>query len=552
MYKMFIVDDNQRDRRGIQTVLNWDEIGICIAGSYSNGKAALEQFNKIKPDVVLTDISMPVMNGIEMARKMKDINPDIKIIFMSCYNEFDFARSAVELGIEDYVLKPIIQEELEKAIRKTTHKYQTEQNMKTEKEEMLKQINQSLPLFRDQFLRELFFGYYTNIDEIESRSRFLGIRFHEKQTYCVVTFILNENVQKFSNIKTDERYFIGYSIQKSINEYNLKPWPFYSYQVSETEFSVVFMIEYHEGSRKDDDLFDAIIAMKEEIEEKLDISLVIGISKRSGEILDIPVLFQQSLKAIQIRLFSDKNDIILYKDIEVLENSKFEEQIDLHQLCRDIRQVIEYGEEDEIPELINKYIRKELTVYSEGYVKNIAFSIVNTLQIMLIESDQSFQNIFGNDISVWEKLRNFESIKDIHQWLYNLIKAVIEHMCGKRMSQYEKIVKDVKGIIEKRYNESITVNEIAESIYLSPYHTNSIFKQVTGKTIFDYLTEYRMEKAKELLKNPYSRIYLVADSVGYKNKSHFCLTFKKYAGITPSEYKSRALPGMKVEDGYEE
>ncbi len=169
----------------------------------------------------------------------------------------------------------------------------------------------------------------------------------------------------------------------------------------------------------------------------------------------------------------------------------------------------------------------------------VSFLIVNIVRLILVEKNESFENIFGEEYILWNKLNNFETIKNIRQWMYNILKTINEYLVSKHQSLHVQIVENIKEIIRNRYHEQLTIGEVAESLYFSALHANNIFKKETGKTIFDYLVEYRIEKAKELLKDPDIRIYLVAEKVGYNNKSHFCLTFKKYTGMTPAEYKNK-------------
>ena len=130
---------------------------------------------------------------------------------------------------------------------------------------------------------------------------------------------------------------------------------------------------------------------------------------------------------------------------------------------------------------------------------------------------------------------------DVKQWIYNVFKTVKEHLAEKNIVKNVRIVNAIKEFIKNNYNEQISINDISKAVYFSGRYANSLFKKETGKTIFDYVIEYRMEKAKKLLREQDSKVALVAEAVGYTNNSYFCLSFKKIVGMTPAEYKRKGI-----------
>ena len=174
-------------------------------------------------------------------------------------------------------------------------------------------------------------------------------------------------------------------------------------------------------------------------------------------------------------------------------------------------------------------------MYSEKYVRTLLLAVLQSIELVYAEAGKKFRDAAA--VSGLPAAERWTSIADVARTLDALLETAAAQLQVDYKTEYELMVDNIKAIIADQYREPITVQTIADQVYLSPSRINSIFKAITGRTIFDYLTEYRMEKAKELLKDPYSRIYLVAQQVGYANKSHFCLVFRKYTGLTPSEYK---------------
>lgn len=536
---MMIVDDNPRERKGIQTLLNWHELGIEIVASFGNGQQALDHIESYHPDIILTDITMPVLNGIKMSMILKQTHPHIKIIFMSGYNEFDYARSAVDLDIYGYILKPIIAEELEKVICKVLHIYKEEQTLLQEKEEMKAQLAKSLPLFQEQFLRDLIFG--TLQDSVHVADRFTYLQVFPFDAYEVQVLILsihhygkNEQTMDF-----DQEYFLSATLRKRISTLEEEQSKIYVLQNSLKEFVLVAFRQAC-GNLLYTNIIDGVLSLKEEVEDHFGLSTTIGISKISASFLDLPVLYHQSMDAIHTKFYSSGNQVIFYEEIEEIQENVFEGKVNLQNLYKEIKEIMSIGDRDTLHDFIHRYFDSD-PYQSENYIRSLSFSIINIIQLILIEQNDSFENIFDGKVLVYEKLSKFETIHDIRQWVYNILKVSIEHLVEKHRPGHGQIVDKIKEIITQQYRERITVHDIADLINFSSSHANNIFKSATGQTIFDYLTEYRIGKAKELLKDPLSKIYLVAEEVGYTNKAHFSLQFKKITGLTPAEYKSKAV-----------
>lgn len=203
--------------------------------------------------------------------------------------------------------------------------------------------------------------------------------------------------------------------------------------------------------------------------------------------------------------------------------------------------VVKCGNAKDIQRLIVKYFQMDCP-YSPIYVKSIAYSMLHVLQGILAELDMNAEHQLWRDITDWDTLFRLASMAEIRHWLSDKINAVQEFV---RVSEYggrnQRIVNDIKSIIDAGYSHFENVGQIVEPLQISSSHANLIFKRYTGETIFDYLNYRKMEAAKQLLLNPYVKIYEVAEKTGYKTHSYFAALFKQYTGVTPMQYKTRSL-----------
>ncbi len=541
MYKMFIVDDNPRHRRNAVNITNWESFGISIAGEYANGRLALDNVDVQRPDIILADVSMPVMDGIEMARRLKEKHPNIKVIFMSCHNEFEYVRSAIDLDAYGYILKPFKAEELIRVIKKVLNIYKVEDALQKEREEMAQYISQSLPLLQEQFLRELLYGICSANEDISKRWRFLKMELPQSYQVRVLVFHLNIDAAEQTRADMDYKYLTSYTIKRIIEDMSLS-WRFYFLQTSSIEYSIIAIkdnVAPESPEKESNDFWDAVVKLRETIKAKLNIDIIIGVSNTSDNISDIHILNQQALKALNTKIYTDGSQMILYQEIEDAQNAFFEEKVNLQDLFMEVKHLLSQGSTGDILKFVDKYLSEDSIFQSDNYIKSLSFSIVNAIQIILMENDESFDSIFNEKLIIWNKLDNFNTIKDVRNWLFNLLNTCRQYLANKDTQGYGPVVQKIKEYIHANYHNRITLEDFTRLTNYSGTHLTNVFREATGKTVFDYLIDYRMEKAKELLKSRSSKIYLVAEQVGYTNISHFCLQFKKHTGLSPTEFKNR-------------
>jgi len=539
MYKVVIVDDNPYDVEGIRKILECSEIDISIVGTYSSGYEALQNIPYLEPHIVITDIQMPEIDGIELAQIIKEKHKNTKIIFVSCYDDFDFAKTAIDLDVFGYILKPIISEQLLNAVRKVLNICENENQMQKERTELLLQINNSLPVLREEFLRGLLFS--SEIDKIENlQARIEFLKFNLPTQYCVRTICIQigSNSNDKTNADVSDEYFFASSVKKVINSFDNKLHRMFAIQTSNNGFALV---AFSNSTFEDTNIsfLELIVSIKETVSKQFDVLITIGISNFGTYFSEIPRLYQQSLSAIKTKFFKTEDEIILYEEIEELPGQTFVD-INLQSLFNEIKEILLYKTEEDVAHFLDKYLDTARNIAKdESFIKSFIYTIINILQVVLIEENESFDSIFGNQFTVWEKLNNFDTIVNVKQLIFNMFKMCIEYLQRTGSGSYGQIASDIKKIIHENYHQRLVIKDICDMIYFSPTRANYIFKQETGKTIFDYLTEYRIIKAQELLQNPYSKIYSVMNEVGYVNKANFNLQFKRITGYTPTQYRDK-------------
>lgn len=525
-YKMLVVDDSNKDRRVIRESVTWSDYGIEIVGECANGLEALSFIDKIPVDIVITDVSMPVMNGVELAKRAIEKLPSLRILFMSFYEDFEYVKSAIDMQLCGYVVKPIVKNELLEVILRITDVYKKEQRAKDEYEMLSRRIMESVPVLRDNFVRNLLLGIPDNTD-VRNKLDFLCLQIFERslfQVLCLKLVNINEENGFAREYETRHEFIKHVDLVKKLDDV-------YVLQNTADDFVIIMCKDFFEKDSMADamELYEKL-SQAGEAEFKMGISLV---EQGRGS---LHRLYGQAYKAVNSELYGVNIPIIPYS--EMTENkTDGDSGIYADEIYTRLEELITGRENKEIVTFLDDYIPGGTNSKSSYYVRYLSFAVLNALQILLLKQQKSYRDIFGDELAVWKKLNAFDTISSVRAWLLQTIMEVKAAVSGELGSRNNIMTEKIKEIIHARYGEAITLADICSEVYISTKQANNIFKQQVGESIFDYLVSYRTEVAKKLLRETDKRIYQIALDVGYSNNSHFCALFKKAVGLSPKDYR---------------
>lgn len=526
MEKMIIVDDNKREREGVSTIINWRDYGIEIVKLCANGKEALEFMDQNPVDIVLSDVEMPIMNGINLLKKMREKTINSKFIFMSCYDEFDFVKSAMDLGANGYILKPVETGELENMIEKVLKLHKTDRQREEHERMCMEIIERNPTVVFEYFLRQLLYNMRKDEQSIRKEAQLLKIpQFLTHSRVVMIKLCADDNEI------SDTMMFIS-SISEKIGTMSTAEIYIKLVTISQNKVAVVLL--YSDGCSEK--AFDLCMELKEYSHNTLGYETAFGISKESKRgLYDLHILYGQAEEAVDTFFASDNERVILYDEVEEHTSDDFG-FIDVSQLQKDVNAVIAKGDIQVAREMIARYLNGSDIIRNKNYIRYFSYVLLSIIETSLINANINTDSIVEYS-KIWSKLAKIETIFDIKQWFENIFRTVFETIEMSRQSKGKDIVEAVKKIIQSEYGSHITVNYISNKIHFSGVHINNVFKRETGMAIFDYLINYRMEMAKKLLQQPGSKVYAAAKLVGYTNQTHFKILFLQHVGMTPVEYK---------------
>ncbi len=535
MTKIMIVDDEFYFREALKVSLPWKELGFEICAEAKNGKDALGRIEDCYPDIVIVDINMPIMDGLELVQCVRDRGINCRFVILTGHSEFNYAKQAVQLGVNNYILKPVDEEELKNALLEIKKIINMEASIKIEIEGLKQQVRDSLPLLKDKLLNELIEGSFRRgKEETIQRMEYLNVCIHS--VYYQVVSIEFDYDESFC-WDVDDRQLWKFAVSNIIREILADQFAFEICYDRDDKICIIMgmdNIDYQNGI--DPLLENRLELIRASVSKHLGFTITIGVGNEKNELFDIPQSYKESLVAVKSKLTIGKNRIITYSSIadSVIKRNLFTAE-HRSQLLMNMRTV----DEAEVHTLISQIfleMRYENIHHEIPFV--VCIEMVAVCLEFIVEVGLSLNDILpGNQLNVIEEIQSKRSIEEMQSWIEEIFQHTLETLKKNKHSKASRLVEEVKRYIRSNYcNNELGIDEIAKSLFVNYAHLCFIFKRDTGFTINEYLTEYRIKKAKEFFDGGDTLILDVADRVGYADANYFGKCFKKYYGLSPSRY----------------
>lgn len=530
MIKLLVVDDEYLVRLGIRETIDWSQYGIEIIGEAENGSDALQLALVLQPDIVITDIRMPIIDGLELIENLNAHHLDSEILILTGFDEFNYAKKALENGAGAYLLKPINNDELIQTIIKLKLKVESKKKFK----QTIKSFDESIPFLREKFLQDLILGKINDKVLIEDKLSNFQIPY-DITDYCVIVSQIdnyNHLREKHTSGELDElkKLLIDYAVQ-ALQGDNLYGTIFRD--PHENSIVILQLNNNDKSSVNSDTIFEFCNTLKMMFNLNMKYTLTFGISNHYNDIKDIQAAYNEAKKAVEYKSITGRNRIIHISDVtpengNVLNYSKSEIEL--------IISLIKKNDFENALESFNKLLLKITELSSLPYVKKFALEFYILVTSKVFDTDEDICHVFGDTFIPNLEIHNMETIHDVASWLTKTFEKILNYLSAHSKLKYRREIQEAIEYINQNYSTEVTVERIAEKLFISPYYLMHLFKQEVGKTFSEYLIEYRIEKAKELLKNSRLKIYEISEKVGYNSTKYFSQLFKKITGLTPSEY----------------
>lgn len=514
IYKVMLVDDDLLVIDDIKALINWEEIGMKISVVCENGKNALDLLPKVNPNIIIADIAMPIINGLEFSEKALEYDKSIKIILLTAYSKFDYAKKAISMGVVNYILK----HELDEYVLKN---------------ELLK-VKSELD---DELKRETLNRRKVLEDFLTNPLSHLNKQQFEKNIYSTISgiksYFISISVNKSLKIKNQSQYshliskntYVSLinSIGMNNSEEGLEAifLPISNYKVVALIYEKTRVLSENSLNQK---VFNFVSYIKNEINKIFEDTANVFISSICNNSMDIPDEFKKVCDISNYGIFFQNTGVFYYSEIiNMISNDGIGDN-DLNKL----REVCMESDTDRIKKVVeNIWENYCVKKYDIKALKDICEELRNILN----KKDKLSKMRIKNENVFFVR---GDECKNTYE-LLKLFYSCLDEIDGYSKDEYSYKTAAVIDFIHKEYTKQITIDDVACKLGLNGEYLNKLFKKEFNKSFTKYLTEYRMEIAKELLESGKYKIYEVSEMVGYRTTQYFSSIFKKVNGITPSD-----------------
>ena len=542
MLKIFLAEDEVVIRETIKKMIPWEELGFELVGEAADGEMALPLLIRQKPDLLITDIKMPFMDGLTLARLAKKEIPGLKVVILSGYDDFNYAKQAIGIGVEDYLLKPITKNALIERLSEIRSRYEHEKTQK----EYYEKFQREMQAYEKNSSRDFFealVGGSMDMMEVYKRAEKLGLDI-VAEAYNVLIFTMNCD-EDFSGQRDEyssweaeslellENFFAGHSSAMLFRS-NIFSYGVLLKGQRET---------IEENTRECVDEIRKILSRQDGRREWF-----LAVGQSVERLSQIQKSYHTASRAFSQRYLYDEN-ILYYDEMETMEHpggqaetedNAYLQKVDVNALNPAILQkFLSNGLQEETENFVKDYFYAigqepmESLVFRNYVILNVRFSVISFIKGLGCDTNE--MESADTEEVLAESGKNMESAI---AYAKKMISQAIEIRDQNSGNKNRSILKTAVDFIDSHYmDEEISLNTVANVANVSSNHFSALFSQNMGQTFIEYLTTLRMNKAKELLRCTGMRSSEIAGEIGYKDAHYFSYLFKKTQGMTPSDYR---------------
>ena len=533
MYKVLLVDDEPLIREAISENTNWSELGYELIGTAKNGKEAIEVIKKSPPDLLLTDICMPYVDGVELTKYVHETFPETKVVIISGYDEFEYAKMAVRYQVMEYILKPITAKELSGTLQKVKEKLDDERKKERNMQKIRGAYISNLPLMRGRFLNSFMQKGTLEDRIIKERLKEYEIEFSD--TRFMSAIIIGDSFSKFLSNEEGAGHGLAHFAIYNIAEESMRE---YGYGVTFQDIEERTFLIFNGGKGMERNCISVCEEIQALIFKYTQIECTIGIGQSVDNISKLYYSFEDAKRALEYKFLLGGNQVIYANSLV----QRFgESEVDVSAYAGELALAIKTGDKNEIrrgilaflQQIREAYLSKNRSIFC---VQNLILSLMSSLG----DSVLSENNIFMAERDLLNEIYTKNQLAEVAENLIDFCNEIARSMHDQKDTYMKKQALLALDYIEKNYGDSgISLNTVCTRLAMSTSYFSSIFKAYTGETFIEALTKKRIEKAENLMEHSAKKTYEIADEVGYSDPHYFSSTFKKVTGMTPTEYAKK-------------
>lgn len=519
---VLLVDDEKLERVLIRQGFDWEKHGFQIIGEAECGEDALEFIHYRKPDVVVTDISMPRMDGLELSEEIRKIHKNCRIVIVTGYREFDYARRAISVGVEDFLLKPVNMKNMEEVAGKIKKRIEQERSQNKEVEELKKSIQEDRGIVRESFLQRLVSGRMSE----EEAAKKLAVYNYEKLVEGCVCINVHIRGEKNEGMTEQIRQLTEQLPQKD------RILCFLHYMQNLILF---FMTEENSA---------VSMRQAEELAQKVHTAVseqgnaaVAGISAWHRGLHGITRAYEEAEKAVGASVYLGRDRVITYAQYdEIMRQQPEREEIE----WEDLVFCLENGMKDKMDAYVTEYMGRiwGFKAKSAEMLRLMTMNFLTKAGASLNKYGMSLIQLTDEE-GLYNEICEIGTAEDMERILRQQLKTILEYHRSKKVKKGNRVVEEAKLYIQKSlYDPNLSLKTIAAGVYSNESYLSRIFKKEMEVSLIEYITQRRIEESIRLLDTTDLKVYEIAEKIGFRDSHYFSICFKKYTGKTVKEYKA--------------
>ncbi|MFD0958381.1 response regulator [Paenibacillus chungangensis] len=535
--KLLIVEDEIYVRERLAEGIDWAAGQIDLVDAVSNGKEAVAILQNDHVDIIITDIQMPDMNGLELAGRVREAYPHIKVIILTGYDDFEYAREGIEHGVFKFLVKPVANEQLWEVVQGAKAVREDELREKHKLWMLEQRWQDHLPHLHDVFYKNWINGRYS-LWELNKWSQALHLPIDGKSPWPIVVDMdpIPEESERF---RVGDRPLVQFALFTVARDL-FASRDCVIIQDDDGMTALIFLMPPQEPEEAyQAHVLHQINVLLSTIKDCLKLTASAGIGSPVADKLHLPHAYKQSRMALQERVVLGHEMIIHYRDDAVMKDTwSF-----LSDLEKELEMSIETGDEEAIKEKVERMMEAG---FAEGMpvedAKETLLRIMCLLARIVHSHGWALRETLGEEYEDFEQFNQLLTREQIHAWLQRMTLRISSAIISRRQSCTQIAVGEMMRFIQERlHDDQLSLYLVADKLYVNYSYLSRMFKKVTGESFSDYVLRLRMEKAKELLAQG-GRVSLTAERVGYRHVNYFSKAFAKYWGIKPSEVYKPHMP----------
>lgn len=532
MYRVLIVDDEAPARELLKMKIDWASLDCQVTSTAKNGKEALALYNDNEFDLVITDIQMPIMNGLELIEAIKSQNPGQPIIILSCHESFSFARKAIQLGVTDYLIKDSFDaSELYNIITDTFKNTHIQNGSRTDDTSLNDELSKSKIL--NSLIRDT-----NQLQDIEAiiKEHKLKLHAHQYELFHIEIEVVGQDVANPTTqyLSKNDLVYVHKLFKQSLLE-------FVEGEVSYDQNNIFYVLYGVTNPHSQIDVKNEAIAianhMRHAVQEEFEVEVTIGISRPIHQLSSLSEAYQESLNAAKRKIISGYDKTYTSGGSANLDEDQYIKILNVK-----LNRINDYLEENKFVPIIKEvqdiFLQNLKGFMQYYYLKHTNWTLLSMLIEFCAKNKLSFIEISGSR-SPWETIMDIKTVDGMCAWFTLNIGKIQDTLKPEVDNAHSYHVGKCIKYIHNHYEENINLRELADKYDINNAYLSRIFKKETGKSLTDYINDVRIEEAKNMIQNSSKKMYEIAELCGFSSTQRFFMVFKKLVGVSPGDYRKR-------------